>query len=85
MKNYTVIADGDYVRERREILRDFFVWKKMTDEEKAFFKMCRKCKAYDKYAEDKEHNTCPCTACEHHKTEIQVDNIKKAMLNKYWR
>lgn len=85
MKTYKLIADGEYVRERRkEFLMPMGIWAKMTDEEKEFFRRCRRCKAYDVYAEDKDNIACPCTTCEHHKTEMQVDNIMISLRNKYW-
>lgn len=84
MKNYNIVADGDYIREHRHILKNFGVWKKMTDEEKTFFRPCYRCKLYVEYATDKSTNACPCGTCEHHKTEIQVDNRMIMLRHKYF-
>lgn len=79
--NYNPIADGLYVREHRLMLKDMCVWPQMTKEEKEFFKPCIKCKAYDEYLKNHDEIARPCDACEHHKTEVQVD-IKMATLRK---
>lgn len=84
MKNYNPIADGAYVCEHGSILKDLCIWKKMTDEEKQFFRPCHKCKAYAEYAKNKEVNTCPCLTCEHRKTEVQVDNRMTTLRKKYF-
>lgn len=84
MKNYNIIADGDYVCEHRSILKDLTIWGKMTSEERAFFKPCYKCKSYAEYATDKSANICPCDTCEHRKTEIQVDNRMITLRHKYF-
>ena len=84
MKNYNPIADGAYMCERRTMLKDFCIWKKMTDEEKSFFRHCYQCKEYAKYAKNKDVGTCPCLTCEHRKTEIQVDNRMTTLRRKYF-
>lgn len=81
--NYNPIADGEYIREHRAILKDLGTWKKMTDEEKDFFKPCYRCKVYAKYERNKEINTCPCCTCAERKTEVQVDNQMKTLRRKY--
>ena len=81
---YNAIADGDYIRERKDILKDLQTWYKMTDDEQSFFKVCCKCKTYNAYALDNEHIACPCDTCEHRKTEIQVDNRMAALRRKYF-
>ncbi len=81
---YNIIADGDYIRERRRILKDLHIWYMMTDDEKSFFRVCHRCKAYNEYALNKDANTCPCGACQHCKTEIQVDNRMVALRHKYF-
>jgi hypothetical protein len=84
MKNYNPIANGSYVREHCNILKDLFTWKKMTNEEKQFFRPCCKCKAYDDYLVDENATVCPCETCEHRKTEIQVDNEMTKLRRKYF-
>lgn len=84
MKTYNPIADGDYMLERIEILKDLCVWRKMTEEEKRFFLPCSKCKRYKDYAESKDSNICPCTSCENSKTEICVDNRMIELQRKYF-
>ena len=81
--NYNPIADGTYVRGHRRILKDLGSWAQMTDEEKQFFKTCHICKVYDKYIISGGKGTCPCVACEHNKTEIQVDNQMVKLRKKY--
>jgi hypothetical protein len=88
MKNFNPIADGNYICERREILKDFGTWKKMTKEEKDFFRPCVKCPKYIKFVEDMENNLCPCANCPNQKTEIEVDNKMVTLRHKYfekWR
>jgi hypothetical protein len=84
MKKYNPIANGDYVRERRKILRNLCTWKKMTDDEQRFFKRCYNCRAYNKYELDEHQSPCPCDKCEHHKTEVQVDNLMTELRRKYF-
>ena len=83
MKNYDSIADGTYVREHRTILIELGSWRKMTDEEKQPFKHCRKCELYDKHLANEDTIPCPCTTCEHRKTEVQIDNQMTALRRKY--
>ena len=84
MKNYNPIADGAYVREHRHILKDLCTWKKMTDEEKQFFKPCHKCEKYNEYARSESETPCPCLTCKHRKTEVQVDNEMTKLRRKYF-
>lgn len=83
--NYSLIAIGTYVRERRGILKDLGTWEKMTDEEKSFFRPCYFCKQYTNYIASKATKTCPCSTCKHCKTEIQVDNRMTALRRKYFK
>lgn len=83
MKNYNIIADGAYVQEHMQILKDLCTWKQMTNEEKQFFKPCYKCESYTKHIADQCVTPCPCLTCEHRKTEIQVDNRMIALRRKY--
>ena len=84
MKNYNPVADGDYMLEKRDVLKDLTIWDKMTKEEKMFFNTCCNCRAYKEYAKDKECIARPCDTCEHHKHEIQVENRMKALRQKYF-
>jgi hypothetical protein len=83
MSKYDAIADGAYIRERRNILRSLGSWKKMTDEEKQLFERCHKCKKYNEYAKVDSKSPCPCMTCEHRKTELQVDNKMTALRRRY--
>lgn len=83
MKNYNPIANGYYINEHVEILKDLNVWYKMTNEEKSLFKPCNRCKTYNEYAARKDNTACPCQTCEHRKTEIQIDNRMITLREKY--
>ena len=80
---YSPIANGECVCNYIKVLKDLRLWRAMTEEEKQFFLPCHKCKAYSEYAKDKTNNFCPCLTCEHHKTEIQVDNRVITLRRKY--
>ena len=81
--NYNPIADGAYVRGHRRILKDLGSWAKMTGEEKAIFRTCHSCEAYNKHLANEKNTVCPCYTCKHRKTEVQIDNHMKAMRRKY--
>jgi hypothetical protein len=84
MKDYNPIADGEYVCDHKDILKDLGIWRKMTDEEKEPFRRCYYCQSYSKYADCPDENTCPCLTCEHHKTEVQIDNAMTTLRRKYF-
>ena len=84
MTNYNIIADGAYICEHRRILKDLGIWKKMTDDEKAYFAPCYRCSIYNAYAKAKDTIPCPCDNCPHCKTEVQVDNRMISLRRKYF-
>lgn len=80
---YNNIADGAYVDEHREILKELGIWKHMTPDERALFAPCHKCEAYSDYAKCPTQNDCPCNTCENRKTEVEVDNRMVTLRRKY--
>lgn len=83
MPNYNPIADGGYISEHKQVLKDLKIWRKMTVEEKHFFNECSKCDKYRQYADNAETALCPCLTCRFRKTEIQVDNKMITLRKKY--